>query len=63
MEGIRVSYKSMSYVKESAYETNLTKNSMNQNDVIFKCIYEYIARNKTTEQSKSTRQIYHAEGC
>ena len=53
----------MSYVKESAYETNLTKNSMNQNDVIFKCIYEYIARNKTTEQSKSTRQIYHAEGC
>ena len=53
----------MSYVKESAYETNLTKNSMNQNDVIFKCIYEYIARNKTIEQSKSTRQIYHAEGC
>ena len=36
---------------------------MNQNDVTFKCIYEYIARNKTIEQSKSTRQIYHAEGC
>lgn len=32
---------------------------MNQNYVMFKYIYEYIARNKTTEQSESTRQVYH----
>ena len=59
MERIRLPYKPMSYVKYVLCEINLTKSNMNQNYVMFKYIYEYIVRNKTTEQSESTRQVYH----